>query len=79
MNEEKEGLVPDPVVQREFGVTAMTIWRWDHDPDLGFPPAIKIRKRKFRSRRLLDEFKQRLMVQAIVDQRRVVNRRPCDV
>lgn len=70
MAEEKDGLVPDPVVQREFGVTAMTIWRWTNDPDLGFPPAMKIRKRNFRSRKLLDEFKQRLMVQAIVDQRR---------
>ena len=25
-------LVPDPQVQKEFGVTAMSIWRWDRDP-----------------------------------------------
>ena len=27
-------LVPDPQVQKEFGVTAMSIWRWDRDPEL---------------------------------------------
>jgi hypothetical protein len=27
-------LVPDPLVQKEFGVTAMSIWRWDRDPEL---------------------------------------------
>ena len=27
-------LVPDPQVQKEFGVPAMSIWRWDRDPEL---------------------------------------------
>ena len=27
-------LVPDPRVAREFNVTLMTLWRWDHDPKL---------------------------------------------
>ena len=39
-------LVPDPQVQKEFGVTAMSIWRWDRDPELiklGWPPPIRIR------------------------------------
>jgi predicted DNA-binding transcriptional regulator AlpA len=54
-------LVPDPEVAAEFGKSLMTIWRWDHDATLGFPPPIKIRKRKFRSRRALEAFKQRLM------------------
>jgi hypothetical protein len=27
-------LVPDPEVQKEFGVTAMSIWRWDRDLEL---------------------------------------------
>jgi hypothetical protein len=41
-------LVPDPQVQKEFGVTAMSIWRWDRDPELiklGWPPPIRIRSR----------------------------------
>jgi hypothetical protein len=49
--------VPDTNVCREFGITAMTLWRWDHDERLRFPPAIKIRRRNFRSRRALEEFK----------------------
>jgi hypothetical protein len=27
-------LVPDPLVQKEFGVSAMSIWRWDRDPEM---------------------------------------------
>lgn len=60
-----DDLVPDPQVWREFGVTPMTGYRWTHDPVLGFPPAIKIRTRNFRSRRAIDEFKQRLMQEAV--------------
>ena len=51
--ETHDTLVPDPQVQKEFGVTAMSIWRWDRDPELiklGWPPPIRIRSRKFRSR-----------------------------
>ena len=29
--------IPDPQVCREFGVSAMTLWRWDRDPDRTFP------------------------------------------
>ena len=54
-------LVPDPQVWREFGVTAMTIWRWTHNRALGFPPPMKINRRNFRSRRALEEFKARLL------------------
>jgi hypothetical protein len=58
-------LVPDPIVRREFGVTAMTIHRWTNDPELGFPPIIKVRKRNFRSRRALEEFKKGLIARAL--------------
>src|ERR1700693_1718816 len=52
-------LVPDPQVAREFNVTLMTLWRWDHDPklaELGWEPPVKIRTRNYRRRRPL-EFK----------------------
>jgi hypothetical protein len=62
-------LVPDKVVLAEFGICAMTIQRWTADPKLGFPPAIKIRERNFRSREQLEQFKAR-MVQAALDARR---------
>jgi predicted DNA-binding transcriptional regulator AlpA len=58
-------LIPDPEVCREFGICTMTLWRWDHDPALNFPPPIKIRTRKFRSRRLLEDFKTKLLHDAI--------------
>jgi hypothetical protein len=64
-------LVPDPEVLREFHITAMTLRRWDRDPDLGFPPPICIRKRKFRPRSGLDAFKQRLLQEAVDAKARV--------
>lgn len=63
-------LVPDPVVCREFNISAMTLWRWDHDPELvalGFPPPVIIRKRKFRMRRQLETFKQTMVRRVTAD------------
>ena len=57
--------VPDPQVCAELGITSMTLWRYDHDADLNFPPAIKIRTRNFRSRRLLEEWKARMLRRAV--------------
>jgi hypothetical protein len=58
---ESIGLVPDCEVLKEFDITPMTLWRWDRDPKLDFPPAIYIRKRKFRERKKLEEFKKRMI------------------
>lgn len=58
-------LVPDSIVCREFGISSMTLWRWDHDVELKFPPPIIIRKRKFRVRRHLEAFKRRMLHRAI--------------
>jgi hypothetical protein len=49
-------LVPDPQVCKRYQVSAMTIWRWDRDPNLGFPKPIYIRGRKYRDERELDLF-----------------------
>jgi hypothetical protein len=61
-------LVPDPEVAREFGVTTMSMWRWDHDgakAALGWPPKIKNGLRNYRSRRLIETFKKNLMTAAL--------------
>lgn len=58
-------LVPDPQVAREFDISLMTLWRWTHDAKLGFPPPTKIRGRNFRSRKQLEQFKQRVMRESI--------------
>lgn len=63
--EPHEELVPDPQVWREFGVTSMTGYRWTHDPDLGFPPTIKIGRHNYRSRNALEAFKARLIAEAV--------------
>jgi hypothetical protein len=60
-DEEVGELVPDPQVCREFQITSMTLWRWDHDPELKFPPPVRIRKRKFRHRGALEDFKRQLL------------------
>jgi hypothetical protein len=63
-------LVADPDVQTEFGgISAMTLHRWSIDPDLGFPPPIKIRNLNFRSRDALDEFKAALIRKALADRK----------
>lgn len=64
-NDAPDSFVPDPAVRREFGICEMTLTRWDADEDMDFPPAIKINNRCYRSRRLLDAFKERLMKDAI--------------
>jgi hypothetical protein len=61
-------LVPDPEVAREFGVTTMTMWRWDHDEAkaaLGWPPKIKNGDRNYRSRNQLEVFKKNLITAAL--------------
>lgn len=39
-------LSPAEVMQR-FGISLMTLWRWENDRALGFPKAMLIRRRKF--------------------------------
>jgi predicted DNA-binding transcriptional regulator AlpA len=58
---DNDELVRDPQVCREFGIVSMTMWRWDHDPDFGFPPPIYIRNRKYRRRSEIEAFKQRMI------------------
>jgi hypothetical protein len=65
-----EYLVPDPTVAQEFGVTLMTLWRWDHDPakiELGWPPKVKISKFNYRHRSKLEAFKARLLQIALAE------------
>ncbi len=34
-------------VMQRFGISLMTLWRWENDPTLCFPKAMVIRRRKF--------------------------------
>jgi hypothetical protein len=62
---EGDVLVPDTLVREEFSISAMTLWKWSRDQKLAFPPVVKIKTRNYRSRRALDEFKARLLREAI--------------
>jgi hypothetical protein len=68
MSDDIERLVPDPEVAREFGVTTMSMWRWDHDEAkaaLGWPSKIKNGNRNYRSRNRIEAFKKNLMAAAL--------------
>jgi hypothetical protein len=64
-----DSLVPDATARAELGgVSKMTWWRWQRDPRmaaLGFPVAITLCDRTYRSRAELEAFKARLMREAI--------------
>lgn len=41
-------LLPDSKARKRYGVSEMTFWRWDRNPDLGFPAPVIINRRKYR-------------------------------
>lgn len=50
-------LLPTREVKKRLGdVTDMTIWRWLHNPDVGFPPPVVISKRKYWAVAEIDAF-----------------------
>ena len=46
-------LLPERKVCARYGVTPMTLYRWDRDPDLAFPKPIEFRNRNYRASRNL--------------------------
>jgi predicted DNA-binding transcriptional regulator AlpA len=39
--------IPGPKLQAKLGISAVTLWRWRHDPDAGFPAAKLINGRLY--------------------------------
>jgi predicted DNA-binding transcriptional regulator AlpA len=58
MNTTDKRFLPDPAVQRRYSVSAMTLYRWDKNPKLGFPPPLRINGRKFRDVALLEAWER---------------------
>ena len=52
-------LLPEAAVCRRYGVSDMTLTRWDRDARLGFPKPILIRGRKYRRLAELIAFEER--------------------
>ncbi len=69
-------LVPTNKVLEELNISAMTLWRWERDAALAFPPAVKIRNRNYRSRKALEAFKHRLLSEALTAPRRLIEPAP---
>ena len=42
----QECFLTGPKIDARYGISAMTRWRWQRDPKLGFPPPMKINGRK---------------------------------
>jgi hypothetical protein len=55
----KRTLIPETLVAARYGRHVGTLRRWDEDPELGFPPAIIIRKRKYRDAEALDAWERK--------------------
>jgi hypothetical protein len=55
-------LVPDPKARLELGgISAMTFWRWDHEPERAPPrweAPVKIGKRNYRRRSAIEAVKR---------------------
>jgi predicted DNA-binding transcriptional regulator AlpA len=51
--------IPDPEVRKRYGgISEMTLWRWERDPKLRFPAAIRIHNRKYRDESQLIEWER---------------------
>lgn len=48
-NENETLLIAAPLARKELlgGISAMTEWRWSHDPEMDFPRPIVINRRKY--------------------------------
>jgi predicted DNA-binding transcriptional regulator AlpA len=51
-------LIPDPQVWKRYGVTSMTGWRWDNNPNLQFPKPVVINRRKYRYEDELEQWER---------------------
>lgn len=62
LDEDPGDLISDADCCQELGgITRVTLWAYSRDPELNFPPVIKVRKRNFRARRAFNAFKARLI------------------
>jgi predicted DNA-binding transcriptional regulator AlpA len=41
-------------VRQRYGISNMTLWRWEHDPRLNFPKPIEINGRKYFAEALIE-------------------------
>ena len=66
---EPDELVANKKAAEECGVCVKTTDRWDENSSIGYPPPIFIYTRIYRSRRLLERWKSKLLANAIKNAR----------
>lgn len=44
MNSDTGQFLTGPQVQKRYGKTSVTLWRWMNDPELGFPQPMKVNR-----------------------------------
>jgi hypothetical protein len=62
---ESSDLLPDPLVAKRYRVTTRTIYRWDRQSDLDFPPPISINGRKYRRVNQLEQWERRHVAEKV--------------
>jgi hypothetical protein len=57
-HEAKPVLVPDRQVAERYDVVVRTLERWDLQPELGFPPPVRINRRRYRELAALEAWER---------------------
>jgi len=60
MSNETKRYLTGPEVDRRYGRSSQSRWRWSKDPELGFPKPLKIQGRCFYRLSDLEEFERRM-------------------
>ena len=58
-NEAKPVLLSDRQVAQRYDVVVRTLERWDLQPSLGFPPPVRINRRRYRELAALEAWERR--------------------
>jgi len=57
-----------PQVAHRFGISSMSLWRWMHDPKLGFPDPTRIRERNYWRLSEIIEWERRAATRATAEE-----------
>ncbi len=60
MSDETEKYLTGPDVDKRYGRSSQTRWRWQNDPELGFPKPIKVKGRTLFKLSELEEWERRM-------------------
>lgn len=56
MKQDTRKYLTGPEVERRYSISRMTVYRWQHDEEMGFPKPLVINRRKYWETQTLDEW-----------------------